>query len=149
MTKEDHFHLISSSTWLEIYTSSLKIEESLSSEASQMCSREKVLIMTDPWCLTWTKTKDGFNCKSLGANRFGISVEMYQFSLNLSFSVTVKGIFAINFHGNRARLLMSFDLVSQSIKWKGLYLFHGHTNTLTLALHAEIHAFDSSVIETD
>lgn len=93
MTKEDHFYLLSSSTWLEIYTSSLQIKELLSSEASQMCSREKVLIMIDPWCLTWTKTKDGLNCKSLGANRFGISIEMYQYSLNLSFSVIVQGIF--------------------------------------------------------
>lgn len=102
--------------------------------------------MTDPWCLTWNKTKDELNCKSSGAKRFGISFEMYQFSLNLSFSVTVKWIFAINFHGNRSRLLMSFDLVSQSIKWKGLYLFHGHVNTLMLALHAEICVFDSRVL---
>lgn len=146
LTKGDHLYLLSSSTWLEIYACSLQIKESLSFEASQMCSRDKVLIMTGPWCLTWNKTKDGLNCKSLGANRFGISVEMYQFSLNLSFSVTVKGIFAINFHGNRTRLLMSFDLVSQSIKWKGLYLFHGHVNALMLALHAESHGFLSRVL---
>lgn len=41
---------------------------------------------------------------------------------------------------------MSFDLVSQSIKWKGLYLFHGHINTLMLALHAEIRVFNSRVL---
>lgn len=56
---------------------------------------------------------------------FGISIEMHEFSLNVSFSVTVKGIFAIDFHGNRTRLLMSFDSVSQTINRKGLYLFHG------------------------
>ena len=111
-----------------------------------MCNREKVLIMIDRWCLRGNETKVGLNCKSLGANRFGISTELYQFSLNLSFSVTVKGIFVIEFHGNRNRLLMSFDSVSQSIKWKGLYLFHGRINTLMLALHAEICVFDSRVL---
>lgn len=111
-----------------------------------MCNREKVLIMTDHWCLTGNETKHGLNCKGLGANRFGIPTEMYQFSLNLSFSVTVKGIFAIDFHGNRTRLLMSFDSVSQAIKWKGPYHFHGRINTLMLALHAEIRVSDSRVL---
>jgi len=109
-----------------------------------MSSREKVLI--DHWCLTVNETKHGLNCKSLGANRFGIFTEMYQFSFNLSFSVTVKGFFAIDFHGNRTRLLMCFDSVSQPIKWKGLYLFHGHINTLMLALCTEIHVFISRVL---
>lgn len=41
---------------------------------------------------------------------------------------------------------MSFDSVSQPIKWKGLYLFHGSINTLILALHAELYVFDSRVL---
>lgn len=41
---------------------------------------------------------------------------------------------------------MSFALVSQSTKWKGLHLFYGHINTLMLALHAEICVFDSRVL---
>lgn len=124
----------------------LQIKESLTSEASQMCNREKVVITTDHWCLTGNETKYGLNCKSLGANRFRISTELYQFSPNLSFSVTVKGIFAVSFHDNRTRLLKSFDSVSQSIKWKGQYHFHGSINIQMLALHPEICVFNSRVL---
>lgn len=111
-----------------------------------MCNREKVVTMIDHWCLTGKETKYGFNGKSSGANRFGISTELYQFALNLSFSVTVKGIFSASFYGNRTRLLMSFDSVSQSIKWKGLYRFHGSINSQMLVLHPQICVLNSRVL---
>lgn len=57
------------------------------------------------WCLTGNETKDGINCKSLGAKRVGISAKMHQLSFNLSFSVTDS-----DFHGNRSMLLMFFWL---------------------------------------
>lgn len=111
-----------------------------------MCNTEKVLITTDHWRLTGNKTKDGLNCRSLRANRFGISTEMYPILTQLFIFWGCKREFCYQLHSNRNRLLMSFDSVSQPIKWKGLYLFHGSINTLILALHAELYVFDSRVL---
>lgn len=97
-----------------------------------MCNTEKVLITINHWHLTGNETKDGFNCRSLGANRFGISTKMYPILTQLFIFCACKRELCYQLHSNRSRLLMSFNSVSQPIKMERpvpLSWEHKHTNT--------------------
>lgn len=102
-----------------------------------------------PWVSNRMKQKNKLNCRSLGANRFGISTEVY-LNLTLHFLCDCRREFCYQLQGNTSRLLMSFDSVSQLTKMERPILLSWeckHTNVGSACW--DLCIWIQSVIETD
>lgn len=97
------------------------------------------------------KQKCELNYRSFRANKFGVSTEVY-LSLTLHFLCDCRRVFCYQLQGNRSRLLISFDSVSQLIKMeRPLLLSQEHSTLMLAALVAcwDLCIWFQSVIETD